>query len=367
MIIGVDGNEANVEKKVGTSVYTYELLHYFQHKANEETQFIVYLRESPNDSMPQEKQFYRYEIVKGNFLWSQLFFPLYLYTHKRPDVLFCPAHYIPRACPVKTVVTIHDLAYFYYDQEFLKKDLYQLKNWTQYAINKSSKVIAVSKATAKDIRKFYKTSDDKISIIYNGFNQVEPEKKHSTDTEKLIKHPYFLYVGTIQPRKNISLLIEAFNALVEENPNLHLIIVGKKGWLYKEIFEKITQMHLEEHVTFTGFIDDSDLDYLYKHAISYILPSLYEGFGIPVLEAMSRSCPVIISFNSSLPEVGGDAALYFDPSSPEDLYQKMLLIKDNLQLRKDLVIKGQERVKLFSWDKCGQETLQVLQSIYHER
>lgn len=363
MIIGIDGNEANTEKKVGTSVYTYELLHYFKNKADAHTRFIIYLRNKPNKDLPEANDFFNYEIVKGSFLWSQIFFPLFLYTHKKPDILFCPAHYIPRAAPVKTVVTIHDLAYFYYNQEFLKKDLYQLKNWTGYAIQKSSKVIAVSNTTAKDIMTHYKAPQEKIKVIYNGFKNTKSTDVVTQNIKELTKLPYFLYVGTIQPRKNIALLIEAFNALVEEDNSLQLLIVGKKGWLFEHVFEKVKELHLENNVTFTGYVPDHDLPYLYSHAIAYVLPSLYEGFGLPILEAMYNKCPVVASYNSSLPEIGGEACLYFDPSSAEELYLKLNEIKNNSDLRKSLVKKGTERVKLFSWEKCGEETLQLLQSL----
>lgn len=361
MIIGVDGNEANVEHKVGVSVYTFELLHYFKKHASKEVSFIIYLRFKPLEEMPTENDYFVYKIIKGSFMWSQIFFPFYLFTHKKPSVLFCPAHYTPRFSSVKTVVAVHDLAYYYFPDEFLKKDLFQLKNWTKYSIDKSKKVIAVSKTTKKDILRFYETPESKIDVIYNGFRHEKHDSKFQSSNQKT--RDYFLYVGTIQPRKNISLLIEAFSLFLREYPDYDLYIVGKKGWLYDSVFQKVKELGIEEHVIFTGYVDDKTLDYYYRNALCFVFPSLYEGFGIPILEAMDRNCPVISSFSSSLPEVGGEACLYFDPKNPKGIVDDMKEILLNDSLRKDLVKKGRDRVQLFSWELCGEQTLQLLKTI----
>ncbi|MBI4004923.1 glycosyltransferase family 4 protein, partial [Candidatus Roizmanbacteria bacterium] len=172
---------------------------------------------------------------------------------------------------------------------------------------------------------------------------------------------YLLYVGTLQPRKNILTLIDAFHKLWKQIQTYKLVIVGKKGWLYEEIFTKVQELNLQEQVVFTDYLPDDQLVALYKNAFCFILPSLYEGFGIPVLEAMSFSCPVITSFASSLPEIGGDACLYFDPHSSDDLVEKIQRLRDDTALRKDLIKKGRERIKQFSWEKCADETLNVIQ------
>jgi glycosyltransferase involved in cell wall biosynthesis len=172
MLIGIDGNEANVEKRVGVSVYTVRLLEYFQKQADEDLQFIVYLRSDPRYDLPKQRVHFRYRVVPGPFLWSQLILPTYLHlSRKKPDVFFAPAHYVPRNCPIPTVVTIHDVAYEYYAGEFLAQDLFKLKNWTEYALIRSKKIIAVSKNTKKDIIKFYNTDERKIDVVYNGFSK----------------------------------------------------------------------------------------------------------------------------------------------------------------------------------------------------
>ncbi len=368
--IGVDGNEANVEKKVGVSINALNILRYFSSIADPETQFLVYLREPPLLDLPDENEFFKYKVIKGRFLWSQIYLPLELFFNKNIDVYFSPAHYLPRFCPVPQVVTIHDLAYLYFPKDFTKKDLWQLKNWTDASIKKAHRIIAVSKTTKKDIVKNYGVDGNKVSVIYNGYEKQTTEKTsavklsdiNQAQTAEIKPKKYILFVGTIQPRKNLEILIDAFEKFIQTNKDFRLIIVGKKGWLYERIFEKVRTMKLENKVIFTGHITDEELAGYYINAFCLTLPSLYEGFGIPVLEAMSYNCPVIASFSSSLPEVGGDACLYFDPKNSDDLLEKFSILLGNNKLRKELILKGKQRIKDFSWEKCGKETLEVIKN-----
>ena len=369
--IGVDGNEANVEKRVGVSVYALNLLKFFNKKACSQCSFEVYLKNPLLKDLPKENKYFRYQYIPGRFLWSQIFLPLYLYSQKNIDVYFSPAHYLPRFCPAPQVVTIHDLAYLYYPEDFIKKDLWQLKNWTKFSVNKAGKIIAVSKTTKKDVLKNYQIGEEKVAVIYNGYekqiNKLKNENFELIEKFKFKNEKYILFVGTIQPRKNLKTLIDAFSKFLQINKDFKLIIVGKKGWLYESIFEKVKAMKLEKKVIFTDHVSDSELIWLYKNAFCLVLPSLYEGFGIPVLEAMNFDCPVVASFSSSLPEIGGDASLYFDPKNPDNLLEKLKSLKENKELRKELIAKGRQRIKDFSWEKCGEETLQVLTKVVFNR
>ncbi|KXK12261.1 MAG: hypothetical protein UZ22_OP11002000060 [Microgenomates bacterium OLB23] len=161
MIIGIDGNEANVHEKVGVSVYTIEMLRYFHAHSTQKTQFIVYLREKPLPDLPKESAFFKYKVVRGSALWRDVMFPLELYKNPVIDVLFCPAHYSPRFCPVPIVVTIHDTSYLYFKNEFLKKDLYKLTNWSAHSIKRAASIITVSDSTKKDVIKKLQDSSKK--------------------------------------------------------------------------------------------------------------------------------------------------------------------------------------------------------------
>lgn len=365
MIIGIDGNEANVQSSVGTSVYTHELLHYFATQASDETQFIIYLREPRMKTLPKPSAYFSYRIVPAKKFWRDIYFPLYLYMHQEIDVLFSPAHYTPRYCPVPIVVAIHDLAYEYFPHEFLKKDLFKLRNWTQHAVKQARAIIAVSKSSRKDISKFYNIPKNKITTVYNGFKTyTEVAKKRSTaevlNTYHVKKNDYILYVGTLQPRKNITTLIHSFEKLHRLRPHTHLIIAGKKGWLYDEFFTITQNLEISHIVHFPGFVPDEELVHLYKGAGVYVLPSLYEGFGIPVAEAMYLGCPVIVSHNSSLPEVGGDAALYIDPHNEKELTAALLKVMGNEPLRQKMIKAGKQQVAQFSMKKMASETLDVI-------
>ena len=362
MLIGIDGNEANVERRVGVSVYALNLLKYFAKASSTDLKFRIYLRRDPLPDLPKKNKNFDYDVVSGSFLWSQIFLPLRLFQQNDLDVFFSPAHYLPRFCPAPTAVTIHDLAYLYFPGDFLKSDLMKLRDWTKYSVGKAQKIIAVSKTTKKDVIKAYDVDQNKIEVIYNGY-----EKKHLPSESKLKydvgNNPYLLYVGTLQPRKNITTLIEAFYKFKQIHSQFKLVVAGKKGWLYEKIFNLVTELGLEDDVYFTDYVSDNQLIFLYKNAFCFIMPSLYEGFGIPPLEAMSFGCPVVSSISSSLPEVAGDAALYFDPKNPVDLVEKLKDLKDNPDLRKRLIKKGAERVKQFSWTDCAEKTLKVIKSV----
>ena len=172
--------------------------------------------------------------------------------------------------------------------------------------------------------------------------------------------PFILFVGTLQPRKNVARLLQAFSIFKKKNPKYHLVIAGKKGWMFEKIFEKVKELELEDSVIFTGFVDDNVLGTMYKNASLFVLPGLYEGFGLPVLEAMHLGCPVATSNTGALPEIAGPAAKYFDPTNTGEMAQVMNQIVNNAKIKQDLVKKGRSQVKKFSWEKCGQNTLDII-------
>jgi glycosyltransferase involved in cell wall biosynthesis len=167
-------------------------------------------------------------------------------------------------------------------------------------------------------------------------------------------------VGTLQPRKNIKTLLYAFALFHKEQPDQHLVIAGKKGWMYEEIFETSRKLRVDHVVHFTGYIPEHDKINLYTHALCTVLPSFYEGFGFPLLEAFAASCPVISSETSSLPEIGGSAPLYFRPDNAQDLLNKLRLVEKDYKLCNDMIERGHTRLRQFSWETCGEDTLEVL-------
>lgn len=369
MIIGIDGNEANVEKKVGISEYAFELLQQFYQLQNPQISWNVYLKHQPNKAMPKSRNGWKYHVVGPKKLWTQIGLPFHLYTHSpRPAVFFSPTHYAPRYCPVPSIVSVMDTSYIYFPELFKPADLYQLKHWTAYSVQNAARVLTISQASKDDIMNLYNIPENKVIVTYPGIKQEQHHMHKETLTKKYgIPDTYILFVGTLQPRKNITALIEAYAQLVQQKviENTPLVIVGKKGWLYEDILAAPEKFGVAQEVKFLEFVPNEELTVLYQHALFFVLPSLYEGFGLPVLEAMKHGCPVITSNVSSLPEAGGDAALYVDPKSVDDIASKMKELYTSKKLQETLREKGLKQVKKFSWGKTAQQTLAVLQEVTH--
>ena len=221
-------------------------------------------------------------------------------------------------------------------------------------------MIAVSKTTALDLQKLYDVPSQKITTIYNGYASVGRPSDETIKSFGLKSYKYFLYIGTLQPRKNIPTLIQAFALYHKTHPDIKLVIVGRKGWMYDSIFEEVKRLNIEDSVVFTGYV--KSLKMFYTNAIAYILPSLYEGFGLPVIEAMHYECPVIVSDTPALMEVSDGACLSFPAHDTIALAQALEKISQ-LSVRKALIAKGTKRAKHFSWDKTAKQTLDIIKPV----
>jgi glycosyltransferase involved in cell wall biosynthesis len=270
------------------------------------------------------------------------------------------------------VVTVHDLGYLYYPEAHRLLDRLYLNLSTRYNARAATHLIADSSATKHDLIEHYNVEPDKITVIYPGYDRAtfQPVKnKEAIEAVKArynIAGDYIIFVGTLQPRKNLPRLIQGFSNLQSPTSNLQLVITGKKGWLYEEIFHRVEELGLEGRTVFTDYVPEGDLPALLSGARLFVFPSLYEGFGLPVLEAMACGIPVVCSNTSSLPEVTGDAAVLVDPLGMEDLATAMECILWDEKLRAGLIERGFEQARKFSWEKCARETLEVLESVCHE-
>lgn len=360
MKIGIDGNEANIKTRVGSNKYAFEVLKAL--KDINDNQYNICLKDKLLSDMPPPDINWQYKIFGPRPFWTQFALPVKLLTKEwHLDVFFTPGHYAPRFCPCPLVITVLDTSYLNYPQLFLKKDLYQLKNWTSYGIYKAKKIIAISNSTKNDLLKYYRIKDNKVKVIYPGFDRERFSSEIDNQTGRNIlkkyniDNPYVLFVGTIQPRKNLDRLIAVFN---REDMPFDLVIVGKKGWMSDEFIEKTKINH---KIKIIGYINDEDLPHLYKQALCFILPSLYEGFGFPVIEAMSVGTPVIVSNTSSLPEIVGDAGLMINPTSISDIENSIKSVANfSLSERKSIIEKGYLAVRKYSWEACAREIIETL-------
>lgn len=372
MKIGVNGYEAVIPRfgydkntglplRVGSAEFAFRLIKEFA--KNNDHNFFIYTPVEPSKDLPRETNSFKYIVFKSKKLWTMLGLSKKIYKDKNNlDVFFSPTHYLPLFSVVPSVVSIFDLSYLKYPELFKKKDLYQLKIWGRYSIKRAKAVITISESSKNAIIEEYKLASDKVHVVYPGIKELINNREiNMTDLQKKygIKKNFILFVGTIQPRKNIARMVEAISQI----PELELIVVGKKGWQYEGILDSPRKFGVENRVKFLEFVPDEELSELYKNAICFVLPSLYEGFGLPILEAMKYGCPVVTSNTSSLPEAGGDAALYFDPEDSSDISEKIKNLLSDDKLREDMIEKGYKQAKKFSWEKAAKETLHVLKEV----
>lgn len=284
------------------------------------------------------------------------------------DLFHATDHLLPRLSRVRSVFTLHDLVFCFYPQTHKPLNRWFLTLMMPRFLRAADAVIAVSECTKRDAMQTYDLDEAKIKVIYEGvnprFRRSSPDVISAVRRKYGLPARYILSVGTIEPRKNLTSLLEAYVALRNEISQLKLVIVGKRGWLYEGFFRRLRELGLENEVIFPGFVPDEDLPALYSATDLFVFPSLYEGFGLPVLEAMACGAPVVTSNTSSLPEVAGEAALLADANSVEALARAMRDVLDNRALRDDLRARGPKQAAKFSWEKAARETLTIYTSLF---
>lgn len=369
--IWIDGYEANVPQRLGSSQVAFELLKNIE-ELDHENEYTILLANKPLPDLPKERTNWKYKILRPAKLWTRIAVPLHYYFSKiKPDVILSPTHYIPKFITAKRVPVIFDLSFIHFPSMFKKDDLYKLTNWTKSSVLEASHIITISDSSKKDIQKIYKIPDKKITVAYPGFNnEVFKVENNSEKIERIqkkygISGDYIIYIGTVQPRKNLIRLIKAINNIEDAK----LVIVGKikgkgkQGWMNEEILEEPKKLGIEDKVIFTDFVPTEELPYLISGAKAFILASLWEGFGIPVVEAMACGTPVIVSDVSSLPEVVGDAGLLVNPESETEIEQAIRLLITDKKLHNRLSKRAVEQAKKFSWQKMAKEVIDVLESV----
>lgn len=258
----------------------------------------------------------------------------------------CP-HIFPYKC--KEILFVYDLSLFIEPRTHPLSRVILYKLLLGKTIKNCHKIVVISQSTKLDLIRYYHVPENKITIIYPSFSRTNIDQQKP---KIQIKKPYILYLGTLEPRKNITLIIKALHQLKSTSLFHHqLIIAGKKGWGFKDIFDTVHRLSLEQEVIFTGYVSDAEKKYLYLHADLFVYPSLYEGFGIPPLEAMNYGCPVITSNISSLPEVIGDAGIMIDPHNVNALVSAIKKVSNNMILRNELIKKGFKQAKSFDFHK----------------
>ncbi|MDA3895650.1 MAG: glycosyltransferase family 1 protein [Desulfobacteraceae bacterium] len=296
--------------------------------------------------------------------WMQFMAPRIAYKCKF-DVFWGTRHHLPLFLPfqVKRLVTIHDLVHLKHPETMLKKNLILERILMNRSLATADAIISISHATAADILKYYPdVSRENIYTVYPGVPKLKRKKASCAIVEQL-PHNYFLFVGTMEPRKNLHNLLRAFERLNPENYDVHLVIAGGRGWKDKELKIFFDNYKFASRIVFTGYVPREIMISLYKKAACLIFPSLYEGFGFPIIEAMSCGIPVITSDRSSMKEIASDAALLVNPYDIASIEGAMKLILTDKDLKKKLIEKAALRLKIFSWDRCARESMAIFDKV----
>jgi len=366
--VGIDAT-AIPSLRAGAGNYIFNLVQALA-KVDRDNHYVIFAKPQHIAEFSISQPNFRLAAINGvkrrfsRLLWEQFMLPRLVQGYQL-DVLHSPHYTMPIFNLACSVVTFHDMTFFLYPEMHGTLKRVFFRQMIRVSSKRADKIIAVSESTRKDILNLLNVTARKVHtvpeaasgdyrLIHNRDKVNRVCTKYGLQTGR-----FFLYVGTLEPRKNVPTLLRAYSCLVSRGIHDPLVIVGKKGWMFGDIFATVKTLKLEDKVVFTGYVPDEDLPYLYNGARLFVYPSLYEGFGLPVLEAMACGTPVITSNVSSMPEVVGDAGLLIDPRDHTQLAQAIELIITNDDLSKLLRERGLQRAAQFSWERTARETLKV--------
>jgi glycosyltransferase involved in cell wall biosynthesis len=401
MKIGIDARLYGPRNR-GLGRYIQKLIEHLE-KIDQKNQYIIFLRRANWDNyQPKNSNFKK---ILADYRWyslkEQIFMPWKIWQQKL-DLIHFPHYDVPIISSIfpasygivelvlskakgsprndRRIVTIHDLVITRFPNQratTLNPLLYKIKFWAYrlviwLAVKRAKKIITVSEFSKKEIIDYFKLPSEKIVVTYEGVDKIANRKSQiaknsaqqiliNINKYQSISSPYLLYVGAAYPHKNLENLLKAFKILTTSYnlKSYKLVLVGEQDYFYKKLKQEVKKLGLQKKVSFTGYLDDQTLNQVYQNALCYVFPSYYEGFGLPGLEAMAQGVPVIASQAGSLPEILGQAALYFDPHDVEDMARVINKVINDEALRKDMIKKGFEQIKKFNWEKCAKETLEI--------
>ncbi len=362
--IALDASRTTVARLTGTEHYALRLLQSLitlNETAGYHHRLTLYFRDAPPPDLFPPSAYVTHKIIPQRRLWTHTRFSRAIWND-RPDVTFVPAHTLPLIFPGRAVVTVHDLGFRHFPQAHPTRQRLYLDLTTRFSAARAGLVLADSAATAHDLTHFYGTKPDKIRVVYPGVEITPPDADDIGDDIARVRQKYalperyFLFIGTLQPRKNIARMVQAFDRFRQRSgDNIGFVLAGKQGWLYDPAWTAgVSGLHL------TGYIDDDDKPALYAGAVALIFTTLYEGFGFPVIEAMRCGTPVIASTTSSLPELVGDAGLLVDPEDVDAIAAAMSRLASDADLRETLRLRGYQQAQQFDWSHTARQTLEAL-------
>lgn len=363
MKIGIDVSIEQINQ-AGTAIYVSSLVKALQ-EFDKESIYVPFSVDHSHDMSKPKSLRSRLDTLYRDIIWTHVTLPWQV-ARTGVDLLHMPANVVPLQTPCKVVVSILDGIIFQTPEKFPLWHRTYARFFVPMAARKASKILTISEQSKRDLVKHLHLSPEKIVVTplaaSSDFRPIEKAEIEAVRRQYDLR-TFILTVGTLEPRKNIIRLLQAFAKLRERGFTGLLVHVGPKGWLYDDILAEVNRLQLEQAVRFLGRVPLKDLVGLYNAASSFVYPSLYEGFGLPVLEAMACACPVITSNVSSLPEVAADAAIMVDPYNVQDLVDAMTRIWTDPAYARELRERGIKQSKLFSWERCARETLSVYKQV----
>jgi glycosyltransferase involved in cell wall biosynthesis len=364
-VIGIDASRAFLKRRTGIEEYSYQVIKHLRDTLSSDAQIVLYVRKKFSFvegrlqmSIPEiDFELPRNWTVRALWaprFWTQLALSLEM-LWRAPDVLFVPAHTVPIIHPMKTVVTIHGLEYEFCPGAYSLWERIYMHYSIKFSCRVASTVICVSENTKRDVMALYRVAEEKIAVISEGYEQTRSMNQEAGNMSEK-KKPYLLFIGRLEERKNIVRIVEAFELLKEKYQIPHkLVLVGKAGFRYERIRDYIQHSAFNIHIRELGYVTEEEKWELLRNADVFLFPTLYEGFGIPVLEAQSVRVPVVTSNTSSLPEVAGEGAVLVDPTSVESIAEGVQRLLSDQGLRSGIIEKATHNVSRYSWARCAKE------------
>jgi len=363
------------KQKVGVGVYAVNLVKQIA-KLDLKNNYYILIQDDEHSLDSSERNNFKLINIQSKIFRKVIFRLLleqwvipYIIIKKKIDIIHSLHYSFPLLTfGAKKIVTIHDMSFFLFPKYHEISKRYYFSFFIHLVARLADKIISVSQSTSKDFILLTSARKEKVSVVHLGGGDWSmpsfPRERRELIKKKYgVNGEYLLFVGMIEPRKNLANLILAYDKLLKVNNSYHLVIVGKKGWGYRQVFNLIDDLRLHDKIIFTGFVEEEDKPFIIRDAKIFVYPSKYEGFGIPVLEALSLGIPTVTSNVSSLPEITGGAALLVDPANVDELYLGIKRLLEDETLYQELKKKAVLQASRFSWKKTAQKTIELYRCV----